>query len=396
MRLTRTQRDNKERFVMTIKELAYSAQQHLQTSLGNSIKRSHIYELLAASFGFNSYAALGAEAVFTQCRPIGKPPFRHGTDVRKRCLELGYLTSAADITSSVLPAFLAERQIGVMCISTLVDELRGEWSYQDDEHESDEVEQPSGTLSGMSHESFSNTDVDRITPIMLEGLEAAATRGNGMAHYALALLHDPNSDGEDQVAGNSYWYSQEQQGKVLTGVAKEWADAHAAHIVQTEKYAHHLREAARRGNQFALLELADRFDEPTFFEQADSQVDADPILVADIAVRLGRPKDARKWLATAAEAGDTEAMRCLIEDYDHGDVQQCWTWLYLAELVGIDLARDEYHSINEDGSAYDDDVGGPAFADGRDGVKLAPISTEQETAARHAADRIFQSIQRTE
>ena len=46
---------------MTIKELAYSAQQHLQASTGGSFKRAHVYELLAASFGFNSHAAFGVE-----------------------------------------------------------------------------------------------------------------------------------------------------------------------------------------------------------------------------------------------------------------------------------------------------------------------------------------------
>ena len=51
---------------MTIKELAYSAQQHLQTNAGTRFKRAHIYELLAATFGFNSYAALCADAVFTK------------------------------------------------------------------------------------------------------------------------------------------------------------------------------------------------------------------------------------------------------------------------------------------------------------------------------------------
>ena len=57
---------------MTIKELAYSAQQQLQASTGSSFKRAHIYELLAASFGFNSYAALGADTVFTQQGPADK------------------------------------------------------------------------------------------------------------------------------------------------------------------------------------------------------------------------------------------------------------------------------------------------------------------------------------
>ena len=57
---------------MTIKELAYSAQQQLQASTGKPLKRAHIYELLAASFGFNSYAALGVDSIFTQQRPGDK------------------------------------------------------------------------------------------------------------------------------------------------------------------------------------------------------------------------------------------------------------------------------------------------------------------------------------
>ena len=142
------------------------------------------------------------------------------------------------------------------------------------------------------------------------------------------------------------------------------------------------------------MELADRFDDPTFFEQPDGRVDADPVSIADIAARLGRPKDARKWLVVAAESGDTEAMRQLIEEFDHGDPLQCWTWVYLAELVGKDLTKDEHYAINEDGSSYDDDVGGPAYVGGREGVELIPISTEQSDAARRAAQLIFQEMKR--
>jgi len=179
-------------------------------------------------------------------------------------------------------------------------------------------------------------------------------------------------------------------------VEKEWADSHAAHLAKTAKYSQHLHEAARLGYQYALLDLADRFDDPTFFEQSNGGVRADPALVAEIAERLGRPDDARKWLTAAAEAGDTEAMRQLIEDYDHGDLQRCWTWVYLAELVGVDLTSDEYYAINEDGSPYDDEVGGPAFADGRDGVAIDPISEEQDATARRAAQEMFERIERTD
>lgn len=94
---------------------------------------------------------------------------------------------------------------------------------------------------------------------------------------------------------------------------------------------HHLREAAKLGHQAALLDLADRFDDPTFFEQKASSVNAHPSRIAEIAERIGRAEDAKKWLTKAAKLGDTDAMRQLIDEYDYDNLQQCWTWVYLAE-----------------------------------------------------------------
>ena len=85
-------------------------------------------------------------------------------------------------------------------------------------------------------------------------------------------------------------------------------------------------------------------------------------------------------------------MRELIEDYDRSDLIRCWTWFYLAELLGTDLSKDEYVAIGEDGSPYDDDIGGPAFVGGRGGVELAPIDSELEAAARESAEKLYQAI----
>jgi len=363
---------------MTIKELAYSAQQHLQTSTGGSFKRAHVYELFAASFGFNSYAAFGVDTIFTELCQNSRRFIPQSALIKRRCIELGYQPDTATLASSALESFLVERQIGVASISSLVSRLRGKSFSQDEELEYDE------------DELFAPTD-DAFGPILLDGLAAAASKGNALAHYALALIYDYD-DEDDLDAGSSYWYAQGQQGRILTGVEKEWAEAYEARLAQVEKYTHHLREASRLGNQEALLDLADRFDDPSFFEQPRHSVDADPVVIAAIAERMGRIADAKHWLTLAAESGNTNAMLWFIEKYEYADLQRCWTWVHLSRLVGTDLTQDAHYLINEDGSDYDDDVGGPAYVAGRDGVDLEPLAPEQDAAARLAAQKLFEQI----
>lgn len=374
---------------MTIKALAYSAQQYLQATTGSSFKRAHIYELLAASFSFNSYAAFGIDAVFMQRQPDKKRAAFGNSVIRQRCVDLGYQPQTADLVSSALPAFLLERLTVAVRISDLVGELRSESLHQKGYVDEYEDEQADDDQTDMAIRGWGDFDKDDVAPITLEGLEGAASRGVALGHYALALIYAPD---EEPEAGSDYWYSQAQQGRIMTGVQKEWANAHSAYLTKEAKYAYHLREAARLGHQDALLDIADRFDDPAFFEQADSQINADPVLVAEIAERLGRPNDTRKWLTVAAEAGDTEAMRQLINDYDYGDLRRCWTWIYLAELVGIDLTKDEHYAINKDGFPYDDDVGGNAFVGGRGGIDLIPLSAELDVEVRCVAQEIFKRM----
>jgi TPR repeat protein len=118
-----------------------------------------------------------------------------------------------------------------------------------------------------------------------------------------------------------------------------------------------------------------------------------PLRVAEIAESLDRNHDVHKWLTKAAEAGDTEAMRRLIEEFDQDNLQRCWSWVYLAQLLDTDLTRDDYYAIHEDGSHYDDDVGGAMYVDGRDGVKLPKLSADQDAFAREAAKELFEKMQ---
>lgn len=381
---------------MSLKQLAYSAQQQLQTNTGVPFRRSHVYELLAAALGFKSYAAFVSQAVPTHRSPNDKRADPHSALVVTRCLDLGYRPGVATATSAALHAFLTERRIGVITISALVSRLRGELPDRDEDSVSDASGSPDDEHDDLrSPEEGPSDDSVDIPQITLDGLESAASNGNALAHYALALIHAPEDDAADEAAGSSYWYSQAQQGRVLAGVEKEWADEHAAHLARSGQYLRYLREAGRLGNQDALLDLAERDGDPSFFELPRDRIGANPSVVAEIAEQLGRNADAKHWLTVAAEGGDTDAMLRLIEEHDQADLPRSWTWVYLSQLLGEDLMADEHYAIDEHGREHDDEVGGPGYVAGRDGVRLDPLPAEQDADVRRAARDLFERIRRS-
>lgn len=349
---------------MTIKSLAHSAQKHLQANNSRPFRRTHVYELIAAAFGFGSYAALNTTAILADLPDLLNQDSINLSSIQKRGIELGYDFSMAEQISTELADYLASRGICAIRIHDLLDKLRDDWDVRD-------------LLT---------------SPVLLESLEASAARNIADAHYALALIYGPDEYEEEKTGVSDYWYNQGQQGRVLTGVEKEWADAYTQHLANEQKYATHLREAARLGNQLALIDTANQFDDPTFFEQTTQDVDVDPSEIAKIAQRMGRKNDARSWLSRAAGCGDIEAIRELIEDYDNDDLLQCWTWIYLAQLLGTDLTKSDYRAINEDGSPYNDEVGGPIDVAGTDGIELSPLPAEHDQAARKAAETLFSKI----
>jgi len=273
---------------------------------------------------------------------------------QQRCIELEYIF-ATDKLSSEITNFILEKELGLLKLNDLVSKLRKDY-YEFSEWEYDDVE------------------IDfEVSSILLDSLESAADRSNALAHYALALINKPEDfePYDNHNNASSYWYSQAQKGKVLTGFQKEWADEYAQYVSDSEKYIFHIRESGRKGNEYALLELAEYYSEPSFFEKVkEFTFDEDPIRIAEIAHNLNRHEDVKYWLTIAAESGDTDAMRRLIEEFDNKDLQRCWMWLYLAKMTGTDLTQSNYHAIHENGSLYDDDVGGAMFADGIDGISI--------------------------
>ncbi|QCB45473.1 hypothetical protein [Hydrogenophaga sp. PAMC20947] len=196
----------------------------------------------------------------------------------------------------------------------------------------------------------------------------------------------------------------QQQGEVLTGVEKEWADGFAARLqigskskagrgsrANTVKSL--LQRGAELGQHDALLLLADRYGDDRFFDLKEPNVHADPLWIADLADRVGRYEWTLAWTVLAAEQGSIPAMKHLLQSEHRNDPLKAWTWFSLAKLLGTDLTRDNYQAIHEDGSDYDDDVGGPMFADGEDGVLLLAVDEHTKASANTAAQAFFQALQ---
>lgn len=365
----------------------------LQEAKGLTVKRSHLYELVASALGARSYAALMSYGLL--CPLPSTPLLRRYGEIEinrtvSRATDLGIRDEDTETIAAQVCGALQEKKIGLVPLDDILTALwTGSTALYEKEIHVDAVEDMDDSVWGhASHES----DVKPLkidNPWVTDGLRAAAQRGDANAHLALALLADlsqrededwEEDDGND--LDGRYWYDRRKSGATLVGVEIEWADAYEARVSnsmldqqQDKVVRQHLERSAALGQHEALLLLAEKYGDQRFFDLTNPKVRADPLWVADLAETLGRYECAPSWVTLAAEQGSTQAMRHLIEQHDRNDPLKCWTWFYLAELHGTDLSKDNYRAIDEQGNDYDDDVGGNLFVDGEAGV-LLPISDE--------------------
>lgn len=389
---------------MAIKAFVYTTKHKLEAATQQSFRHTHIYELLAATFGFNSSAALSAAHVHALVRPAYQPPPASLGILHKRLIELGY-EEIADLAGAELLKIIAERRLGAVTVESVIDALRSyHWEYLDEWRESDDGDDAS-LNSGVFSCASPTIDLDDVG-LLVDSLSGAAAKGSAAAHYALALIY--RGDDLDEEVGSAYWHSLMEEGRELEGVQLEWAMAYQNGMLNAEREALHLKEAARLGWPDArldiALECAERAEKQDDLEQAQHWY-KEAALLGDIEamrtlVRMAEHTDdlesAKHWTHQAALLGDTDAMRALIEDYDQQNLLQNWVWVYLSERLGKDLRVSTMRAYHDGGmyagQEYDDDQGGPLYVDGDEGVRLEPLSIEHDAEARRLASEHFSQI----
>ncbi|MEL6094503.1 hypothetical protein AAGG42_01205 [Stenotrophomonas maltophilia] len=378
---------------MTIKQYAFNAHAHLRAQGLPSLTRSQVHELLAAAAGFATHAALQHQAAWCDVpwRATAFPPDEDR--VIQRYLQFGLSAEEAARAAQGLADFLAASGYAPVRFEELIaafEDNEDEWS------KAEEAEAPA-VAEWVSNALISRMDQGLETlleelPLLLEGLEAAAARGVAAAHLATAYMLEPYGglpEEDDRRFGrelrrHAQWSAEPVSfAEITTGVG--------GFVRVVAKHRYHLLAAARGGDRRAMLVTAERYGDPSALELEPSD-EMDPYDMADLADAHGRPELAHKWLTVLARDGDVSAMRALIEDRNETPFRS-WVWMHLSRMLDQDLSQDRHEAINEDGTLYDDDVGGPMYVGGGDGVELAPLAPEDNARAKEEAAQLFSGIE---
>lgn len=170
---------------MTVKELAYTVQRHVQEAIGADFKRSHAYELLAAAYGFRTFASIQTEWVFSGPSLCERWPSENESNVKARCLELGLSAPHAESIAHSLPKFLELNQFGVTKISTLYACLLQrfpEFSADSEDYEDEDAWQEALDDHELLLREIAKSD------LLFNEVSRAAERGVHFAQEALGLI----------------------------------------------------------------------------------------------------------------------------------------------------------------------------------------------------------------
>ncbi|WP_447900637.1 hypothetical protein [Stenotrophomonas sepilia] len=378
---------------MTIKQYAFLVHAHLRAQGCTSLTRSQVHELLAAAAGFSTHAAFHHQAAWCDVAWRDTGLVADEGRIIQRCLQFGISPEEAKRVAPCLANFLEASGYAPVRFDEIIAALASdeeEW-MEIDERESPVVDTWISTI--LSSRILQDFDALRgELPLLLEGLEAAAARGVPAAHLATAYVLDAYGDLSEED-GDRFGRELRRRGQWSTEPVSfaEIADGVDSFIQVVAKHRYHLLEAARGKDRRALLLTAERYGDPGVLELEPSD-DMDAYEMADLADANGGPELAHQWLAVRARSGDLSAMRTLIENHNETPFR-AWVWIHLSRMLGRDLSQDRFEAIDEYGGPYDDDVGGPAYVGGEDGIELVPLAADENRRAEEEAAQLFAVIE---
>ncbi len=342
---------------MSIKTLSF----HLCKSLPpGTITRSHAHEFIAAALGFKSYAGASQFLILDS---------QLATEVDRETLTERVVQLKPESAQLIIPSLLALLQRMPLTAAPLREIIQ----------------------------SLEQGNLDNIA-IIEAALSIAAKKGNHWAHYGIALIATEALLDEQP---SDYWYQKRNAGAVLTEQEALFADEFQKYQDAKNKCLAHLEEAFAQGNLHAGIKLNEIFGDNRIFEaqvnteKLDRTLSWDPLDIARKAAEGGFEEQAPRWYAIGCETGDIEAVRELTSLVAQTNPRLAWTLVEFGRLLGTDITVSEAFAIDEYGNDYDDEVGGPAYADEIPGVDAIPVSNQDYALAKSVASEWFMQLTNT-
>ena len=343
---------------------AHAVLQQLKTQNRVSPTRAQIYELLAAYFGYKTYAAFKADSAISEetLSAAILDRFASNSRLATRLLELSLPEALASPLSQCIIQQLQtaklETQISILRIAQYLQIAVG-WVKLD------KNERTAGyDFLAKSHDAES---------LLLRYVWQSHDLGSGQ-------------DDEDDYAGASaYWYEQRKAGNQLSAAATQWAGAYERQLGAEKRKQDFLSSYA--GLMLAKPNAVDVIREnaePNLSCQLDSQYLLDLFETLPTESMDEDFYHAWRYLAVLQQPNH-ETLVELAEGIDNSI--ELWAWYFFGQNNNIDITISNYWAINADtGATWDED--GPAVADGYNGISLPNITDSQKHEARLMAERM--------
>lgn len=343
---------------------AHAVLQQLKTQNSVSPTRAQILELLAAYFGYKTYAAFKADSAISEEKLRAAILDRVASNARlaTRLLELSLPESLANqVTQCIIQQLQTDKlepKISLLLIAQYLQIAVGRVKL-------DKKERKAGyDFLAKSHDA-----------------ECVLLRYVWQSHE-LQRSHVYNAD---YSGASAYWYQQRQAGAQLSAAASQWANAYEQRLAAEKRQQDFLSAFAdttlAKPN---AIEVIGQNAEPNFC----CQLDATYLLSLFESLPVDSMDDDFYYDWHYLETLQRPYHESLVELAEGIDNPiELWAWHLFGLSQGIDITASNYRLVNSDTGEEWDEYG-PAEPVGYDGITLPSITDSQKQDAKLMAERM--------
>lgn len=347
--------------IMSIQEFVFQLSKKVQLKHSVKLARSHLYELIAVSRGYKSYNALIAQNIIINAE-FGqnfKNGGFHSNDIHQALLKKLHVLLKSDLSDKSYKEIAQTLHTELLLLkieSINLRSIREELSFMD-------------FADGLI-QSDENVDFEEIKCNLDQIKSYAEDRHNPDACAVMAGYYRYLAN---QIAPH---------GKQGSNFGAIWSNT---------KFKYVQNEESKKNKVLfeSYIQKAETFEEKARLQPINLNEILSEDYYSDPSIQVN--EEFYQKLIYVCRLGDVEAIELYLYDDHFKSLDDAWTYVYLAQMLGVDFTRDDYKAYNAyTGEEYDGY--GPIEARGRDAIHIPPLDSERNESAKERAKELFDKI----